>query len=75
MCFPPPLVLRVFTGVLKQRLNISQLSVPVSFRSCLLLSQETGAGRKDPFPLGGALGAETGFGGCCFGVNCVARLR
>lgn len=75
MCFPPPRALRVFTGVLNQMLNISQVSIPVSFPSCLLLFEQTGAGRRDPLSPGHSFGAEPFFGVRCFGVNCVSRLR
>lgn len=45
------------------------------FPSCLLLSQQTGAGRRDPLSPGQSFGDKPLFSGCCFGVNCVARLR
>lgn len=45
------------------------------FSKLFAVTPKSGAGRRDPLSLERALGAEPFCCGCCFGVNCGARLR
>lgn len=50
LCFPPPRLHRVFTGMLSQRLNISQVSIPGLFQAFCCYPRKLGLKEGPPFP-------------------------